>query len=211
MARAEGADEARVYEAEKELEALMEGNQMRLRVGLCLGLVFCPCTCGCSWAMCPACCVMANVQKKQAWSEKFPLIAVEVNRAAIELDKALEVQVPHPSLQAINRRRAELGLAPSQDHATAIFPPQAAPAAEALTTTASAAASAAATPAQDNFMAICLLQAAPAAESTRSEGSSGGEIAKAVDLSDVYVHVVGTDASGASRRKRPIASAYLEQ
>merc|ERR1711971_392219 len=117
FARAQGADPARCAQAEAELLDTLEDVAAKVKQGGLLGCLCCPCTCGCSCICCPICCTATTVPQLQEWSDKYPLIALEVNKYYAESggpSKPGNLQVPPPSLQAVNARRAELGLPPSQ-------------------------------------------------------------------------------------------------
>eukprot|EP00419_Tripos_fusus_P068516 CAMPEP_0172878410 /NCGR_PEP_ID=MMETSP1075-20121228/109619_1 /TAXON_ID=2916 /ORGANISM="Ceratium fusus, Strain PA161109" /LENGTH=162 /DNA_ID=CAMNT_0013730189 /DNA_START=14 /DNA_END=499 /DNA_ORIENTATION=- len=114
FAKAQGADEQRCQEAESELMELLKQTQKKTQRGLCCACIFCPCTLGCSCCCCPLIFVSGIAPKMMEWSEKYPLIAVELNKngpVVLENGNTVKLEVPPPSIEAINRRRAELGLA----------------------------------------------------------------------------------------------------
>eukprot|EP00420_Gonyaulax_spinifera_P029963 CAMPEP_0197873074 /NCGR_PEP_ID=MMETSP1439-20131203/3001_1 /TAXON_ID=66791 /ORGANISM="Gonyaulax spinifera, Strain CCMP409" /LENGTH=128 /DNA_ID=CAMNT_0043492107 /DNA_START=1 /DNA_END=383 /DNA_ORIENTATION=- len=109
FARAKGADEQRCQQAEADLMDIMLTVQKKVKMGACLGCLFCPCTLGCSCCCCPLCFASGMVRPLTDWSEKYPLIAVEViKNGPIKKEdgsSTVELRLPVPSLEAINRRR----------------------------------------------------------------------------------------------------------
>mmetsp|Transcript_42142 Transcript_42142/g.95116 ORF Transcript_42142/g.95116 Transcript_42142/m.95116 type:complete len:116 (-) Transcript_42142:113-460(-) len=90
--------------------------QGKVNMGACIGCLFCPCMLGFFVYCCPLYFPSGMVGPLTDWYDKYPLIAVEVREGGPikkeDSGKTVDLKVPVPSLEAINRRRGELGLQP---------------------------------------------------------------------------------------------------
>jgi len=116
--KAAGADSKRAAEAEEALKKVYGAETSSVKMGCLLGAICCPCTLGCSVCCCPMIFAGKGAGKMQEWSNKYPLIAIEVkknNPVTLENGQKIDIPVADPELGAVNKRRAELGMPPTTE------------------------------------------------------------------------------------------------